>query len=78
MVHTDSAQGRFAEGAAALDGRTLRSTEAFGQNLFLRSSGDSPQHLRGHPGLIGGWTWWESALSGVGLTRCGSRPDPRR
>ncbi|QNG39152.1 Fpg/Nei family DNA glycosylase [Geodermatophilaceae bacterium NBWT11] len=59
VVHTDSPQGRFAEGAAALDGRTLRSTEAFGKNLFLRFSGDSPQYLHVHLGLIGGWTWWD-------------------
>ena len=59
VVHAESPQGRFGAGAAALDGRTLRSTEAFGKNLFLRFSGDSPQYLHVHLGLIGGWTWWD-------------------
>ncbi|GHE09699.1 Fpg/Nei family DNA glycosylase [Klenkia taihuensis] len=59
VVHAESPQGRFTTGAAALDGRTLRSTEAFGKNLFLRFSGDAPQYLHVHLGLIGGWTWWD-------------------
>ena len=38
VVRAASPQGRFADGAAALDGRRLVRAEAYGKNLFLRFS----------------------------------------
>lgn len=57
-----SPQGRFAEGAALLDGQVLHATEAHGKQLFLGFSpggGDAePVHwLRVHLGLYGSWTF---------------------
>jgi endonuclease-8 len=50
-VRTDSPQGRFEAGAAALDGCTLLDVEAHGKHLFYRwSSGDT---LHVHLGLYG-------------------------
>jgi endonuclease-8 len=49
-VRASSPQGRFAEGAAVLDGRALVGTEAYGKHLFL-DWGD--QLLYVHLGLIG-------------------------
>jgi formamidopyrimidine-DNA glycosylase len=59
-----SPQGRFAAGAALLDGRTVRSTEAHGKHLFVRfgQSGDTGSGQRDDPflhvhlGLYGKWT----------------------
>ena len=51
VVHASSPQGRFADGAALLDGRTLRRAEAFGKHLFLRF--DDRQVVHVHLGLIG-------------------------
>lgn len=63
-VHASSPQGRFAHGAAALDGRVLEHAEAYGKNLFLRFTdrGDgAPPWLHVHLGLIGAWRWFDSA-----------------
>ncbi len=66
VVHAVSPQGRFAQGAAALDGRRLGRAEAYGKNLFLRFS--VPRKATGerakpwlhvHLGLIGGWRWYD-------------------
>jgi formamidopyrimidine-DNA glycosylase len=64
-VHAASPQGRFADGAAALDGRTMTAVEAYGKNLFLRfsvprgASGERAKPwLHVHLGLIGGWRWF--------------------
>jgi endonuclease-8 len=46
-----SPQGRFAESAALLDGRTVRSVEAFGKHLFHRWEDGQVLHV--HLGLIG-------------------------
>ena len=58
VVRACSPQGRFAAGAAALDGRVLRVAEAYGKNLFLGFSGP---WLHVHLGLIGSWTWWDAS-----------------
>lgn len=50
-VHAWSPQGRFADGAARLDGRTLVRTEAYGKHLFLEW--DTSELLYVHLGLIG-------------------------
>jgi formamidopyrimidine-DNA glycosylase len=76
VVRASSPQGRFAAGAAVLDGRVLSDAEAYGKHLFLRFSGDGgadgadgaggadgaadARWLHVHLGLIGGWTWWDA------------------
>lgn len=52
-----SPQGRFAAGAALLDGRTLADAEAWGKQMFLRFEGPDPEWLRVHLGLYGAWTF---------------------
>ena len=46
-----SPQGRFADGAAALDGRVLAEVEAVGKHLFYRFDRDEVLHV--HLGLFG-------------------------
>ncbi|MEV4561267.1 DNA-formamidopyrimidine glycosylase family protein [Kitasatospora sp. NPDC049285] len=53
-VAVSSPQGRFAEGAALLDGRVLDEAEAHGKHLFL-GFGESWLHV--HLGLYGGFTF---------------------
>jgi len=48
-----SPQGRFAEGAALLDGREAVSVQAVGKQMFLETEGDL--WLRVHLGLYGAW-----------------------
>ena len=51
-LRVSSPQGRFAEGAAALDGRRIDAVEANGKHLFYRF-GDESLHV--HLGLFGHW-----------------------
>jgi endonuclease-8 len=51
QLRADSPQGRFAEGAAALDGLRLAWTEAYGKHLFYAFKG--PVWLHVHLGLFG-------------------------
>ncbi|HEX7189114.1 MAG TPA: DNA-formamidopyrimidine glycosylase family protein [Actinomycetes bacterium] len=53
-----SPQGRFAEGAALLDGFPLDATDAYGKHLFLGFPGDRWLHV--HLGLYGSWTFGPS------------------
>jgi len=50
-VRVSSPQGRFADGAAALDGRVLAHTEAWGKHLLLWWRGGTGVHV--HLGLFG-------------------------
>ncbi|MBO0984336.1 Fpg/Nei family DNA glycosylase [Rathayibacter sp. SD072] len=52
-VAVSSPQGRFAEGAAVLDGRTVLESTAVGKHLLLRFDGDLLLHV--HLGLYGAW-----------------------
>ncbi|MBT2494183.1 Fpg/Nei family DNA glycosylase [Microbacterium sp. ISL-59] len=52
-LSASSPQGRFAEGAAVLDGRTAVSVQAVGKQMFLETEGDL--WLRVHLGLYGAW-----------------------
>lgn len=52
-LHASSPQGRFAEGAAVLDGRAAVSVKAVGKQMFLEAEGDV--WLRVHLGLYGAW-----------------------
>ncbi len=50
-VGAASPQGRFAEGAARIDGRVLRRVEPYGKHLFYRFGGEESLHV--HLGLYG-------------------------
>lgn len=52
-VSASSPQGRFAEGAALLDGREALSVRAVGKQMFLKFEGDL--WLRVHLGMYGAW-----------------------
>jgi formamidopyrimidine-DNA glycosylase len=52
-VHVSSPQGRFAAGAALLDGRVLVEVFSYGKHLFARFGGDT---LHVHLGLYGTFT----------------------
>jgi len=52
-VSASSPQGRFAEGAAMLDGRTATSVRAVGKQMFLEF--DDDLWLRVHLGMYGAW-----------------------
>lgn len=72
-----SPQGRFARGAALLDGRRLVSARAYGKQLHLtfESPADSADRLvmRSHLGLYGAWSFAGdstfSAASSIGAPR---------
>ena len=63
-VLASSPQGRFAEGAALLDGRILQAAEAHGKQMFLGFSGD--HWLRIHLGIYGMWRFSGPGLEGHG------------
>lgn len=52
-LQASSPQGRFAEGAAVLDGREAQQAIAVGKQMFLEAEGDV--WLRVHLGLYGAW-----------------------
>ncbi len=52
-VAASSPQGRFAEGAALIDGRTMTESRAVGKQLFLEF--DEAMWLRVHLGIYGAW-----------------------
>ncbi|MPV38312.1 Fpg/Nei family DNA glycosylase [Georgenia subflava] len=61
QLQVSSPQGRFAAGAALLDGRVLAATEAHGKHLFLGFAAPADladvRWLRVHLGLYGSWTF---------------------
>ncbi len=66
-VAASSPQGRFAGGAAALDGLRMAAAEARGKHLFLGfEGGEAPVWLRVHLGLYGGWRFAGPGLAGEG------------
>ena len=66
-VAASSPQGRFAEGAAALDGRVLAGAEACGKQMFLHFGDDV--WVRVHLGLYGMWRFAGPGLEGFGRRR---------
>jgi endonuclease-8 len=54
-LRVTSPQGRFAAGAAALDGRRLAAVEAYGKHLLHRFDGDAGHGLHTHLGMQGKW-----------------------
>ena len=67
QVDASSPQGRFAAGAAMLDGRLLLTSEAHGKQMFLEFS--EALWLRVHLGLYGMWRFAGSGLEGIGRRR---------
>lgn len=66
-VRASSPQGRFADGAALIDGRRLEETEAHGKHLFL-AFGETWLHI--HLGLYGGFAFGDGpAPEPVGQVR---------
>ena len=63
-VAASSPQGRFADGAALLDGRVLHDIEAYGKHLLYRFDDDLTMHV--HLGLFGRF-----------FTHRGDVPEPR-
>ncbi|HET6673333.1 MAG TPA: DNA-formamidopyrimidine glycosylase family protein, partial [Agromyces sp.] len=53
VVRASSPQGRFAQGAADLDGRRMTDARAVGKQMFLGFEGD--RWLRVHLGMYGAW-----------------------
>lgn len=51
-----SPQGRFSDGASAIDGQVLRGADAWGKHLFHHYDGDKIVHV--HLGLYGAFTEW--------------------
>lgn len=77
-----SPQGRFADGAAAIDGRRLETAEAWGKQMFLGFEGEI--WLRVHLGMYGMWRFDGPGLAGIGRRNKGEaeededgRPIPR-
>ncbi len=66
LLRASSPQGRFAEGAAVLDGLVLTDAQAWGKQMILQFEG--PVWLRVHLGLYGMWRF-----AGAGLERIGRR-----
>ena len=56
-VRVDSPQGRFAAGAALLDGRVVTRIEPYGKHLWYRFDGGQLLHV--HLGLYGKWATGE-------------------
>lgn len=52
-VRAASPQGRFADGAALLDGRVVERVQPYGKHLFYVFEGERILHV--HLGLYGGW-----------------------
>lgn len=60
-VSASSPQGRFAPGAALLDGRVMREARAVGKQLLLDFGGSDPADecwLRVHLGMYGAWDFY--------------------
>ncbi len=66
-VRASSPQGRFSDGASALDGRRLESADAVGKQMFLGF--DDDRWLRVHLGLYGMWRFAGADLERVGRHR---------
>lgn len=78
-VETTSPQGRFAEGASVLNGRTLTSARAVGKQMFAEF--DEALWLRVHLGIYGSWDFARvrpNAAGRLGQTHEYATSDPRR
>ena len=68
---TSSPQGRFAAGAAELDGRELLASSAVGKHLLLGFEGDRTLHV--HLGLYGAWDFAGEVSADPTFTSSGGR-----
>lgn len=70
-IRATSPQGRFAEGAALLDGQVLERARAHGKHFFADVSGGHVLHV--HLGMYGAWTFGGdqdfAAASSIGAPR---------
>ena len=67
-VRVTSPQGRFEDGAAAVDGQVMEAAESSGKHVFLRFAGGEIVHV--HLGLIGKFTLGRApAPAAVGAVR---------
>lgn len=62
-VTVSSPQGRFVDGAAAVDGRVLTKATAWGKHLFHHYAGGRVVHV--HLGLYGSFADWQLSEDGV-------------
>ena len=72
-VAASSPQGRFVDGAALIDGRTMTDSKAVGKQLFLEF--DEALYLRVHLGIYGAWDFSGEVSTKLGQTGEYSRPD---
>ncbi len=70
-VLVSSPQGRFAEGAALLDGRTMTAAKAVGKQMFLVF--DGALWLRVHLGIYGAWDFAGSVTQDATQRSAGGR-----
>jgi len=68
---TSSPQGRFAAGAAQLDGLTMIASNAVGKHLLLGFEGDLTLHV--HLGLYGAWDFAGEVTADPTFTSAGGR-----
>lgn len=74
-VSASSPQGRFAEGAALLDGRTPTLARAVGKQMFLEFEGDV--WLRVHLGIYGAWDFAGEIVLDPTIASANGRMDRR-
>ena len=70
-VRVSSPQGRFADGAALLDGRTMTDAKAVGKQMFLEF--DGALWLRVHLGIYGAWDFAGSVTQDATQRSAGGR-----
>ncbi len=70
-VAVSSPQGRFAEGASLLDGRTMTASRAVGKQMFLEF--DSELWLRVHLGIYGAWDFAGDITTDATIRSAGGR-----
>jgi endonuclease-8 len=76
VVHASSPQGRFAAGAARLDGTVLRTAQAHGKHLFLGFSPSLPDEARRRP-RPDRWLHVHLGLYGTFVFGAPPAPEPR-
>ena len=70
-VSASSPQGRFAEGASVLDGRTMTGARAVGKQMFLEF--DDGVWLRVHLGIYGAWDFAGEITTDATIRSAGGR-----
>lgn len=67
QIEVSSPQGRFAPGAALIDGAGFLGADAYGKHLFVHFEGGRTMHV--HLGLYGRWTFGRGAPEPRGQVR---------